>query len=284
MAQFGSTDTSVSPISDLGGVVHVWMIPLTEGSSADLEALAKCLSASERGKLQRLSRPAGRQAFLVSRGALRHVLGGYLQQPPKALDFTYGPQGKPALKLKHPTAQHQDDSPWCSLEFNLSHSGDWVVIALCQGRSIGVDIELIRLLSQLPSLCQRCLTPAETATVQGLEPTQANLRFLQYWTGKEAYLKALGLGLTASMTSVELAIPPGAIALQPAPITPEPLHDQGWHIYQWQPSPEYIAAIAVQTSALTTHPQIQLYQTTTRQLIHSDDPLSIGFPAPECPT
>ncbi len=284
MTQFGSTDTSVSPIPDLGDVVHVWMIPLTEDSSADLEALATCLSASERGKLQRLSRPAGRQAFLVSRGALRHILGGYLQQPPKAFDFTYGPQGKPALKLTHPTVQHRHDSPSRSLEFNLSHSGDWVVIALCQGRAIGVDIELVRLLSQLPSLCQRCLTPAETATVQGLEPTQANLRFLQYWTGKEAYLKALGLGLTASMTSVELAIPPGAIAPQPAPITPGPLHDQGWHIYQWQPSPAYIAAIAVQTSDLTTHPQIRLYQTTAKQLIHDDHPQPTGLPVPECPT
>lgn len=250
-------------------MVHIWVIPFPETPAPELEPLAQCFSIQEQAKLQRFNRLASRQAFLVSRGSLRHLLGAYLHQSPKALDFSYGPQGKPSLKWPNAVQPPLSSTPEVELQFNLSHSGPRVAIAITQGHPVGIDIEQVRSLAQMPGLCQRCLTPNETKTIEGLDPTQANLRFLQHWTGKEAYLKALGLGLTASMTTVELAVPPNGLGLTPMPITSPALAQQGWHIYQWQPASDCIGAIALQLKDTQISPQLQIYQITPDQILQA---------------
>jgi 4'-phosphopantetheinyl transferase len=269
MALSSPSHQSLNPEWEGEHAVHIWVIPFPETPAPDLEPLAKCFSTQERAKLQRFNRSASRQAFLVSRGSLRHLLGAYLHQPPKALEFSYGPQGKPSLKQPDSEVSPSSSTPQMGLQFNLSHSGSWVAIALTQGHPVGIDIEQVRSLGQLPGLCQRCLTPTETKTLEGLDPTQANRRFLQHWTGKEAYLKALGVGLMASMTTIELAVPFHPLGPKPLSIASPTLGQQGWHIYQWQPAPDCIGAIALQLEATQASPQLQIYQITPAQLLQA---------------
>jgi 4'-phosphopantetheinyl transferase len=133
--------------------------------------------------------------------------------------------------------------------------------------AIGVDIEALRPLSLLPGLCHRCLTPAETETVLALPNPQADHRFLRYWTGKEACLKALGLGITDSLQSLELTLGYEELttALVPVTVSAPTLPEHPGQLYQWQPEPGFLAAVAVQSAPLEAR-CFRFYQTTPHAL------------------
>ncbi|NJL45377.1 MAG: 4'-phosphopantetheinyl transferase superfamily protein [Leptolyngbyaceae cyanobacterium SM2_3_12] len=227
---------------------------------AALGDLAQFLSAQEQEKLDALSLAAVRRNFLLSRGCLRLLLGRYSQRAPQALEFTYGPQGKPALQGD----SHQQDE---EIHFNLTHSSQRLVLAISDRHVLGVDVEQVRPVRRLPKLCQRYLTPRESQTVLELPPPQAHHRFLQYWTGKEAYVKALGRGLTFPMGQIELALGEQALALVPTtvPLIVQQSVHIPWRLYQWQLEPDYLAALAVGIKQGIPEPTIRLYHTTAAE-------------------
>lgn len=229
-----------SPSSPPSAAVDLYLIN-TETAEIDvLNALQSALSPDEQARLQRLHRPAVWRQYVLSRGCLRHLLSHYTQQSPNALTFTYGPYGKPALG---------PDRYGAAPVFNLSHSDTRLLIGVSTAppvKAIGVDIEALRSVHCLPGLCHRCLTPAEAQTVLALPPTQADYRFLCYWTGKEAWLKARGQGIADSMQELELGLGPQerSSAMAAVAIT-HPTESHG-ALYQWQPEANYLAAIALQ--------------------------------------
>ena len=118
---------------------------------------------------------------LAAGALLRYALGG--------LDYTVekGPSGKPYIKENN------------RFHYNLSHSGNWVVIAF--GDSVvGIDVERICMDEGKESIARRCFTPEEQTYIFSDKALEAQ-RFFQVWTGKESYLKYLGTGLKKSMTS-----------------------------------------------------------------------------------
>lgn len=187
------------------------------------------LSPDEQARADRLFRSADRDRFIVSRGGLRLLLSRYLACAPDALTLTYGPQGKPSLL--HP-----------ALEFNLAHSGDWVVYGVSRDRAIGVDVEQILPRRHLDGLEQRCLTPCERATLSP-EPTERLRQFLAYWTVKEAHLKAIGQGLSYPMQRVEVGWQPEPHLRIPA-IAPN-LAVSAWTVATWEVAEDAIAAVCV---------------------------------------
>lgn len=222
--------------------VDLWLLAMETFGPSDLNALQAVLSPSEQAKLRQMHRPAAQRHFVLSRGCLRHLLSRYTGQPPGSLTFVYGPRGKPALSAE---AMADGYGP----VFNLAHSGQRLLVAVSTTaavRAIGVDLEALRPVSRLPGLCRRYLTPAEADSVLGLESASAEHRFLRYWTGKEACLKALGLGIVDSMQRLQLTLDTGlaAAGVVPVPVATS-LPEHPGQLYQWQPEPGYVGAIAL---------------------------------------
>ncbi|MFQ4135555.1 4'-phosphopantetheinyl transferase family protein [Nodosilinea sp. PGN35] len=238
-------------------VVDLWLISTATLEATAKDALTACLSPAEQTQLQHIQRPAAQRQFLLSRGCLRHLLSRYTGQAPAALTFTYGPKGKPELS---PSGDHTAPQP----RFNLSHSGQRLLVAISTANAIsalGVDIEALRPVRQRSRLCSRYLTPAEAATVLTLPPAAADHQFLRYWTGKEACLKALGLGIADAIQTLELILEPPRLTSTPAPIEVVAGGAHPEQLYQWQPEPGYIGAIALQTARLGP-PRWRLWPTT----------------------
>lgn len=177
---------------------------------SQLRALAppdlKLLDDSERERAARFLVDDARQRFLVGRICLRHLLGVALDCPPEELSFTPGEHGKPTLA-----------TPATAPAFNLSHSGDVVVVALAWCHRLGIDVEPHGGGRDGERLARRFFAPAEAAAVVTAavpEPV-----FLHLWTAKEAWMKAIGAGLTIAPRAVEVSpdpsAPPRLLALPP---------------------------------------------------------------------
>lgn len=166
------------------GQVDLWRFWLAL-PPPEIERLACLLNETERLRAARLLDRIKAHGFIASRGRLRTILACYLDQDPAALNFSFGPQGKPRL----------DGSCKTPLGFNLSHSGDWGLLAVTTGPPVGVDIELIDDRVAYESLAARFFLPEEKAELAQFSPVRRRRVFFRIWTRKEALLKGLGTGL-----------------------------------------------------------------------------------------
>ena len=167
------------------GEVHLWRIPLTT-SAEEFSLLHTLLVADELQRADRLLDRRKAQDFIVGRGRLRQILGFYLSADPVAIALTCGKYGKPALTSN-------------ALQFNLSHSGDWAILALRADAAIGVDLERIDPALDYAALAARFFTSAENALLLAAPPAQRRRRFYRLWTRKEALLKGQGQGFSGAV-------------------------------------------------------------------------------------
>lgn len=201
-------------------VLDLWRIPL------DRQPQIEVLSEDEVVRLKRYRFAADQRKFAVARSSLRQILARYSQCSPAELIFDYGPHGKPALR------DH------CSLQFNLSHSGEYALCGVAR-QVVGVDIEQLRLMDRLEGMVERCLAPSEQQALAKVPLIQQSAGFLRYWTCKEAYLKATGQGISASLAAIEIEL-----ALHPQ----LKVSGQRWQLYVFTPCDGYTAAAVVQPS------------------------------------
>ena len=190
------------------GAVHLWCVSL-ELPSHRVEVLRHILTEQEQARSDRLRSPLLRDRSIITRVALRLLLGRYLKRAPETISFTLSVQGKP--KLAGETAD---------LCFNLTHSADCAVYAFALKRAVGIDVEQIRSTSYALAVARRHWTEDE---VQSLEHYarrgEAFLArgFLEVWTRKEAWLKAIGMGLQRPMDSFRVSgpeAPPQLLAVE----------------------------------------------------------------------
>jgi 4'-phosphopantetheinyl transferase len=174
--------------------VHVWWASVAEHVQ-DRESLCQLLRVDEPDRAHRFKVEPPRQRFVVARAALRAVLASYLGAPPDSLVFAYGAHGKPFLAP-------QPDPP---LHFNVSHSGDTVVIAVSRTERLGIDIEEQRPVDAATSIAARFFAPAEAAWLRKLPQERLAEAFFHLWTAKEAYVKALGSGMSHPVSQIEIA-------------------------------------------------------------------------------
>jgi 4'-phosphopantetheinyl transferase len=175
--------------------------PLAPQPAAELYA---SLDEPERQRHAALRRPADRERFLWGRGGLRLLLGSWLTLPPAAVPLAVGRHGKP----------HCPGGP----EFNISHSGDLILLAIHPGRPVGVDVEQARPGLDWRPIARRTLPPEALARLEALPEARQPDGFLGEWCRLEARLKALGTGLVGLETLAPgcpepqlwpLALPPG---------------------------------------------------------------------------
>jgi 4'-phosphopantetheinyl transferase len=215
--------------------VRLWIVRL-EASEDNFARSLGVLSPEETGRAERFHFDRHRRAFVLGRSALRVLLASYLGLDAAAVEFVYGPQGKPALAPKL-----ENVSP--SLRFNASNSGDLAAYAFTHGCEIGVDVERYRALPDLESIARRYFSPEETAELLQLSPNEITSGFFNCWTRKEAVIKAMGGGLSIPLDSFRVTLGPGAAARM---VSLGGNNDAGgrWTLDDFIPAPEYAGAIA----------------------------------------
>lgn len=212
--------------------VHVWCLDLMQ-SEATVTQLYELLSADEQQRAQRFRFPKDQQAYTVARGGLRILLSRYLQCPAADLRFTYGAYGKPAIA--HPVT---------SLEFNVSHSQGLALYAITRDRTVGIDLEYIRTDFPTLEIAKSYFSAAEQAELRSLPASLQPEAFFNAWTRKEAYIKAIGQGLSMPLTEFDVSLTPGKPANLLAVRVAEQTA-QDWSLQHLAPAPGYLGAIAV---------------------------------------
>jgi 4'-phosphopantetheinyl transferase len=192
------------------GEVHIWQMRLDPGPD-QLERLHSLLSPEERARAARYRFREHARRFIAGRGRLRELLAAYLGCEPAGIRFRYGASGKPAV------------AAGTDLRFNVSHSEEVALYVFARGREVGIDIERIRPDFRWERIARRYYSAAEQELLRTLPPELRAAAFFQFWTRKEAYLKARGEGLRfgrlhaeadgdAAWWVVTLEAPPGFAA------------------------------------------------------------------------
>lgn len=178
--------------------VHVWYIDL--GSDLVESSLwDSVLSIEEQERAGRFVFEQDRREFCWSHAALRVLLESYGVAPARDVAFHIAPGGKPALDPQH----HCD---W--LQFNLAHTRGFAVCAFAYDRPVGIDVERLRIVSDADQIVQRFFALQEQAEYSATTAAFRPAAFFNAWTRKEAYLKALGVGLGRSLDSFAVTLDP----------------------------------------------------------------------------
>ena len=207
--------------------VHIWRASLKCTPEWHLR-LRETLSEDELSRASRFVFPRDQDRFVAGRGILRSILGRYLQRPAGSIRFVYGLQGKPNLLLDH------SDPP---IRFNVSHSQGLAVFAFSYDREIGVDIETSRTGLEIEDIAGRYFSSSELAEFRALPPEKRPEGFLTCWTRKEAYLKAIGSGLSVSLDTFDVSLTPGKPARLVSGDNPR------WTLFSFQPENGYAGAV-----------------------------------------
>lgn len=235
--------------------VDTWRVRLNLPMNV-LNQLEATLSAEEKERAARFHFPADRDRFIASHGCLRDVLARYLHCEPDQFSFSTNPHGKPAL-LNH------------KLEFNLSHSGDFALIAIAQEHKVGVDVERIRSGISSHVIAQQYFSKSEFAELQSLPLELREAAFFTCWTRKEAYIKAQGLGLSLALENFDVSLRPHESAILRA-TRPDPEEAARWTLRSLDVDPYYQAAAAVKGRS----PEFRLWDWNASFLRGKGDPPS----------
>jgi 4'-phosphopantetheinyl transferase len=214
------------------GEVHVWLATL-DPASTDAYRLSHVLSSDELDRAEGFASPEARRRFVAARGILREVLGACLGVLPSSLIFTHGPHGKPRLA-----------GEGREISFNISHSGEVVLCAVCKGAEVGVDVERVRTDVDHLAVAGRFFSPREVAELRSLADQTRTRAFFSCWTRKEAIIKALGVGLPNMLKDFDVSLAPG-VSPEVIATRPDPEEKLQWTLFDLDPGPGYVSALAV---------------------------------------
>lgn len=219
--------------------IHVWPVRL-EAAQDVVATFQQVLSPDEATRAARFSFDHLQRRFVLARSALRLLLGRYLHTEANRIQFHYGANGKPWL----PAA--------ADIQFNASHSGSIALLAFTLQCAIGIDTEQIRPLPNSHMIADRFFCAEEAAELRSLPAAEREHAFLLCWTRKEAYLKAVGGGLSAPLDCFRVSLRPG----EPARF----IHfahgitnHTGWTLHDLSSPPRYAAALAYDDTPRSLH-------------------------------
>jgi 4'-phosphopantetheinyl transferase len=215
--------------------VHVWTVDTVSAGSGRLASYERLLSPDEAARFARFRHDGARTEFLLGRALARTTLSRYVPVPPEAWRFALGSHGRPDI------ANLPAGAP--ALVFNLSHTRGLVACAVTVAREVGVDVEFTGrdITHDIPG---RFFAPDEVRDLRRLPAAEQRPAFFDYWTLKEAYIKARGLGLAIPLHHFAFTRhPDGGRTVR---FVAELGDDPGtWQFWQATPDPAHRLALAV---------------------------------------
>lgn len=171
--------------------IHIWRVALSDIKPADESAYALSLSDKEIQRAQSFIFKPDQRRFALGRGLLRYLLSTYLDISPKEVVISYKQGGKPIVLEK-------------ALQFNVSHTGDYIVYAFTRRHEVGVDVEQVKPRDDFLRIAERFFTAAEHAELKALPSEAQTSAFYRLWVCKEALIKTLGEGLLFPLSQCEI--------------------------------------------------------------------------------
>jgi 4'-phosphopantetheinyl transferase len=213
--------------------VHVWRVPL-EQSASKIKSFAEILSPEEQGRAANFYFDRDCRRFTVSHAMLRMILGQYLSLRPEQIQFETNSFGKPFVSAKVNPNQ---------VRFNLSHSNELALLAFTQHREVGIDLEFVRPIPEAQQIAEKTFAEGENAAIQTLPEALRTRAFFNCWTRKEAYIKALGNGLSTPLSDFEVSVDSDPRLLH---VHGLPEETARWSFHAFIPASGYIAALVVE--------------------------------------
>ena len=224
----------VSAMPSLGSdAVHLWRVPLAV-DAGERARLFERLSGDERQRAARFHFDRDRNRYVVRQGVLRELLAAYLEIDTDAVTYETNAHGKPRLAGDLAGA----------LEFNLSSSRELALIAVCRGRALGVDVEYSLKAVDVDDIASGFFAAREASQLASL-PTEARLAgFYRCWTRKEAWIKAVGMGLYYPLDGFCVSLLPDEPA-QLLSVAQDASEVERWSLHAVEVDPGYTAAFAI---------------------------------------
>lgn len=227
--------------------IHIWLtklnaIPPEPGKLA-------YLSADELEQAKAFSRLEAGYRYLQTRIEVRSCLSGYAKQPPEQLQFTRTLDGKPLLL--------NSSEP---LHFNISHSGDYLALAITRAHPLGIDLEFASPRRKWRAIAERYFHPDEVAQLQALTQSlpvaEHHTAFYPWWTLKEAFFKALGTGIVTGLDKAIFTLSNKAIRYELADSLAT-ASDWQFHVWRWRE--DYHLALACPSDSTERRPKVTFY-------------------------
>lgn len=226
------------------GEVHVFYWQLS-AVKQDYSLFNGFLSPDEMARAQRYKFEIHRRRFTINRMYLRTLLSYYLGEKPEDLCFHYNAHGKPFLENQ-------------SIYFNLSDSEDCGILAISREKLLGADVEYLKPKEDFLDLARRFFAAQEVEQLEGIPDHQKLSAFYRLWTLKEAFMKALGQGLSLHLNSFAIELKTPKLLFAESELVSSP-----WSFSQTPEIKGYATALAIAMA----HPQWRFYQANDALLI-----------------
>jgi len=244
--------------------VDVWLAFYNEiDDPALLDRFRGLLSAEERQQEARFHFADDRKRYRVTRALVRTALSRYAPVAPLDWSFATNAYGRPHIAEAHGDA--------AEISFNLSHTRGLIALAVTRGQAVGIDVENLAVREVSTGIADRFFAQAEVDELATTPPSRQQDRFFEYWTFKESYIKARGMGLSIPLDQFSFHFPHEA-AVQLA-VQAELGDDAArWNFAQYRPTPDYLLALCVEcTDRQRTRPQVTVRKVVPTVAQHDVD-------------
>lgn len=209
------------------GAVHIWYATLDSLRPRHSE-LHELLDPAERERSERFRFDTDRERFILGHGLLRSLLGKYLKRDGSLVRMARGTFGKPYLERKE-------------LRFSFSDTKDAILVAFATGSEIGADIETMHRVVDHDAVSEHYFTPPEVKLIAAAGP-EAKRRFLEYWTRKEAVLKASGVGIMDDLRSLRVDGERNTMVIAHEAFVA--MAAEEYHVHTWHVGPDHLISLA----------------------------------------
>ena len=221
--------------------IHIWNYTLKPDKKL-AEFYFDNLTEEEKDKAEKIIIKEVKYRNILSRVITKKILANYLDKKLNRIHYCYNRFGKPGLS--------SEINPM-NLNFNISHSGDLGIIAISKNNPVGIDIEQILELNDLDNLMDLIFTESEIKQIDLLDHFDKTKMFYKIWTAKEAFVKAIGQGLSFPVKNIELEINHlENISIKYIKKFPDSLND--WQLLSFVPEENYISTLAVNINNVKT--------------------------------
>lgn len=217
--------------------VDVWLLPISRLTEEERELHKSLLSIEEREKAARFVSSPARDQFTAARALLRTALSKYTELSTEVWVWSSNDYGRPLVALPE---------EFRNTKFSVSHTNGLVVCAICGSREVGVDAEYHLPHLDFLGLSRSFFSYPEAQHLRRLEGHHLRSAFYAYWTLKESYVKARGIGLSLPLDSFWFEIGHDS----PRLFCGDRCNDDPsrWRFFRWGPTDDHSVALAVEAA------------------------------------